>query len=95
LSTCLEAAQTDSRSEWLVRFSSRAQRNLDYPVHADRQNQLAITATNENSPARAPVFIGCDYTVASQEEFVDAAGEADAMADSAEQDMEEMLERDP
>jgi len=41
------------------------------------------------------MFIGSNYTFASQEEFLDAAGKADAMADSAEQDIEEMLEGDP
>jgi hypothetical protein len=41
------------------------------------------------------MFIGCNYTVASQDEFLDAAGKADAMAGAAGQDIENMLEGEP
>ncbi|MCR6500437.1 hypothetical protein MUO32_15405 [Shinella sp. CPCC 101442] len=41
------------------------------------------------------MFVGCNYTVASQEEFLDAAGKADAMAGDAARDIEDMLEGEP
>lgn len=41
------------------------------------------------------MFVGCNYAVASQDEFLDAAGKADAMAGAAGQDIEDMLEGEP
>ncbi len=38
------------------------------------------------------MFVGCNYTVASQDEFLDAAGKADAIAGAAGQDIGDMLE---
>ncbi len=38
------------------------------------------------------MFVGCNYTVASQAEFLDAAGKADAMAGDAGEDIRDMLE---
>lgn len=38
------------------------------------------------------MFVGCNYTVASQDEFLDAASKADAIAGAAGQDIEGMLE---
>lgn len=41
------------------------------------------------------MFVGCSYAIASQEEFLDAASKADAMAGDAGNDIKEMLEGDP
>lgn len=41
------------------------------------------------------MFVGCNYAAASQEEFLDAADKADAMAGAAGQDIEDMLEGEP
>ncbi|WPE23903.1 hypothetical protein [Shinella zoogloeoides] len=41
------------------------------------------------------MFVGCNYTVASQQEFLDAAGKADATATGAGADIMEMLEGEP
>ena len=41
------------------------------------------------------MFVGCNYAVASQDEFLDAARKADAMAGAAGQDIEDMLEGEP
>ena len=41
------------------------------------------------------MFVGCNYTVASQQEFLDAAGKADATAAGAGADIMEMLEGEP
>lgn len=38
------------------------------------------------------MFVGCNYTVASQDEFLDAANKADAIAGAAGQGIEDMLE---
>lgn len=37
------------------------------------------------------MFVGCNYTVVSQDDFLDVASKADAMAGSAGQDIEDML----
>ncbi|MDP9588166.1 UNVERIFIED_ORG: hypothetical protein J2W19_000712 [Shinella zoogloeoides] len=41
------------------------------------------------------MFVGCNYTVASQKDFLDAAAKADSMAGDAGQDIQEMLEGEP
>lgn len=41
------------------------------------------------------MFVGCNYTVASQQEFLDAASKADATAAGAGADIMEMLEGEP
>jgi hypothetical protein len=41
------------------------------------------------------MFVGCNYTVASQAEFLDATGKADAMAGDAGKDIKNMLEGEP
>lgn len=41
------------------------------------------------------MFVGCNYTIASQKDFLDAAAKADTMAGDAGQDIQEMLEGEP
>ncbi len=41
------------------------------------------------------MFVGCNYAIASQKDFLDAAAKADTMAGDAGQDIQEMLEGEP